>query len=67
MDDLYWGAIGIYLMGILTGAALTGWSPALPSRWLARREERRRHRTGERMKMLVERAAEKILREQNSP
>jgi hypothetical protein len=52
-------AIVIYVMGILTGAALTGWSPAFLERWKEKRREREwRHQSRE-MIELVHREAEK--------
>jgi type II secretory pathway pseudopilin PulG len=32
----------IYIVGVLTGAALTGWSPAVLDRWKEEKRERRR-------------------------
>jgi hypothetical protein len=31
--DLCYGAIGIYVLGVITGAALCGWSPAFLEKW----------------------------------
>jgi hypothetical protein len=34
----WWGAAGLYGLGVLTGAVLCGWSPQWLERWQARRQ-----------------------------
>jgi hypothetical protein len=62
-----WNILFPYLLGVLTGAALTGWSPAFLDRWEERREERRRQRVSDRMRDLVKREADRIDREKGPP
>jgi hypothetical protein len=59
-------AIVIYVMGVLTGAALTGWSPAIFERWKEERREREQRRESNKMRELVRREAEKYNKARNS-
>src|SRR5690349_10420812 len=52
----------IYVMGVLTGAALTGWSPAFFERWQEERSEREQQRKAAEIRNLVHREAEKYTR-----
>jgi hypothetical protein len=58
MADWSFGVV-VYIMGVLTGAVLTGWSPAFLERWRERERERERRRESREMIDLVRREAEK--------
>ncbi len=53
MNDGYWAATWIYLAGVLTGAALMGWSPAWLERWGQQRREREERRSSDRMRRIL--------------
>ena len=65
ISDAEWSFLFPYLLGVLTGAALAGWSPAFLDGWEARREERRQQRVSDRIRDTIKRTADKVDREKN--
>jgi hypothetical protein len=53
VNDRYWDAIWIYALGCLTGAALTGWSPAWLERLVQRRGEPAEKKSSNKMRKIL--------------
>jgi hypothetical protein len=55
----WWGAVGLYGLGVLTGAVLCGWSPQFLERWEARRRAQEERHQAWRIKREILKVAEK--------
>ncbi len=55
-----WSALLLYGFGILTGAALCGWSPEFLERWQARRRAREEEFKARQFKRVIQKEFEKV-------